>query len=144
MTPFAIWIYRLPFIIFLASAVLLLVGSILKWNADLPSGAAPGQGKRPEGPADTTTAKKKPKKGDWRAAIHTFTRRHTWTLILAAVLAAFLIFLLLTAPPRLTGKIPTTPGQPGSPFYSLRWLRSTLSTNYVLFWERVERSQRRE
>ena len=135
MTPFAIWIYRLPFIIFLASAVLLLVGSILKWNADLPSGAAPGQGKRPEGPADTTTAKKKPKKGDWRAAIHTFTRRHTWTLILAAVLAAFLIFLLLTAPPRLTGKIPTTPGQPGSPFYSLRWLRSTLSTNYILFWE---------
>jgi hypothetical protein len=125
MTPFALWTYRLPFIIFLASAVLLLVGWILKWNADPPL---------PEGQPDPAPATKQSKKQDWRAAVRAFARQHAWTLILSAVLLAVFIFLLATAPPRLTGQIPANPGQSGRPYYSLRWLRATLSTNYALFW----------
>ncbi|KAF0107188.1 MAG: hypothetical protein FD146_2029 [Anaerolineaceae bacterium] len=128
MTPFALWTYRLPFIIFLASAVLLIVGWILKWPADPP---APPEG-QPDPPRPTK--KSKPKKADWRAAVRAFAREHTWTLILAAVILAVFIFLLAAAPPRLTGQIPASPAQPGRPFYSLRWLRATLSTNYALFW----------
>lgn len=117
---------RIPYIVFLLSLALIVMAWRLKWTAEPPPTPVTAETQKP--------IKKNPKATDWKTTFLAFARQHTWTLILLAILAAFFIFLLVTAPPRLTGAIPIHPGQAGRPFYSLRWLRSTLSTNYTLFW----------
>lgn len=125
MSKLTILAFNLPFAALLVSVILLILAWRLNWNTNPP----------PE-PEETNAPSRSGKKRslDWRTRVHTFFRQRLWTLILAAVAAALVIYLLVFAPPRLTGHIPITPGQPGSPFNSLRWLRTTLNTYYPLFW----------
>jgi hypothetical protein len=130
MTPFALWMIRIPYIVFLLSLALIFMAWRLKWTANppvLPVVAETPASKKKKGKATDW-------KTDWKTTALAFARQHSWTLILVAILVVFFIFLLLTAPPRLTGEIPISPAQAGRPFYSLRWLRTTLATNYALFW----------
>jgi hypothetical protein len=125
MTPFALWMIRIPYIIFLLSLALIFMAWRLKWTADPPP--------VPEAVV-STHIKKTGEKSDWKQTTLLFAHQHSWTLILFAILAALFIFLLLLAPPRLTGEIPINPAQAGRPFFNLRWLRTTLNTNFALFW----------
>lgn len=58
-----------------------------------------------------------------------FIERHRWGLILASACLLLLSFSIIFAPPRLTGEIPSTPNQPGRPFYSLHWIRDFFNEN---------------
>lgn len=127
MSHAQLWIYALPFAIFFAFLILLLIGGILKWND-------PSSQSIDKVPTKLPTVSKNEHHDSQLVVLRTFIRKHAWTLLLVAILAAILIFLFLTAPPRLTGKIPINPGQAGRPFYALRWLRNTLSGAYDLFW----------
>jgi hypothetical protein len=60
-------------------------------------------------------------------------RAHSRTLVLLGIILLLIIFLIIFAPPRLTGEIPTQHGQPGRPFFFLRWLRSPFPAHLDLF-----------
>ena len=106
------WANLFPLIVFLLSAGLTVFARFRKWM--IPESAAPT-----DEPPPPATEERVP-----------FLTRHRWGLILAAAVASILLFAVLFAPPRLTGKIPPDPHQPGRPFYSLHWGRDFLRENF--------------
>lgn len=106
-----VWGSLLPLIVFLVSAGLAVVARARGWKSEEPSAALE------QSPA---------RAGEPRP----FLERHRWRIILAAALAAILLFAVIFAPPRLGGEIPPDPNQPGRPFYSLHWSRVFLRDNF--------------
>lgn len=102
----------LPFLTFLLSAGLIIFARARHWAI-------------PDAPA--TTDEPLPPSTEERAP---FLTRHRWDILLAAAVAAILLFAIVFAPPRLTGEIPPDPNMPGRPFYSLHWLRMFLRENF--------------
>lgn len=106
----------LPLTALLAGWILLIAAR--KWNPVEPPAA--------ENPPVLPPGKRS---RNWKARL----RAHAGTLTLAGILLLLILFLLVFAPPRLTGEIPVQPNLPGRPFYSLRWLRAPLAANADLF-----------
>lgn len=102
----------LPLLVFLLSAGLTVFARLKRWTVD-----------------ETPTPKDEPPPSAAESGLP-FLTRYRWEISLAAVVAGILLFAILFAPPRLTGEIPPDPGQPGRPFYSLRWGRAFLRDNF--------------
>ncbi len=103
----------LPLIVFLLSAGLTVFARAKRWT--IPDSALEAE----EPPPPALTEERLP-----------FLTRYRWEIVLAAAVAAILLFVILFAPPRLGGEIPPDPNQPGRPFYSLRWGRAFLRDNF--------------
>ncbi|MBN2388066.1 MAG: glycosyltransferase family 39 protein [Anaerolineales bacterium] len=111
----------------LAGWVLLLLAWLSKWSTAEPTATKEARrGARIDPPPIDGESR--------RVRLGRFLRRHAWTLGLLAVLLVLTIFLLIFAPPRLTGEIPTLPDQPGRPFYGFRWLWTILTHHYAFAW----------
>ncbi len=102
----------LPLIVFLLSAGVTVFARLRKWT--IPESAAPT-----DEPPPPSTEERIP-----------FLTRYRWGLVLAAAVAAILLFAILFAPPRLTGKVSPDPYMPGRPFFSLHWEREFITTNF--------------
>lgn len=100
-----------PLIVFLLSAGLTVFARLRKWT--IPESAAPTD----EAPPPATEERVP------------FLTRYRWEIILAAAVAAILLFAVIFAPPRLTGEIPPEPYMPGRPFFSLHWEREFLTAH---------------
>jgi hypothetical protein len=111
----------LPLIVFLLSAGLTVFARVRKWM--IPESAAPTD----EAPPPATEARVP------------FLTRYRWEIILAAAVAAILLFAVIFAPPRLTRKIPPEPYMPGRPFFSLHWEREFLTahSDAIAAWSNI-------
>lgn len=109
----------LPLIVFHVSAGLVIVARFCGWTSpetETPlATAAPPNVEREALPLRERAAH--------------FARQNRWGLILASVIALILLFVILFAPPRLTGDIPAEPNKPGRPFFSLHWQRDFVRAN---------------
>lgn len=111
----------LPLLAWVANGVLIQVARVKKWQDTLS-----------EEDAHIYLEDEKPNLTSFRSFFH----EYRWELILGLVVVLILIYAIVFASPRLTGKIPIDPGLPGRPFNNFRWLRAFLSENYdsVSIW----------
>ena len=115
------WSYLLPLCIFLVSTGLALFSRAAHWTVN----TSLEQADEPHPPQNEN--------------LRTLLTRHRWEFILAAIITAILLFVVLFAPPRLTGEIPPDPNQPGRPFFSLHWGRDFLRNNFntIANWSNI-------
>jgi len=106
--------------IFLASVGVFLFSVLNQWQRDasfiFPS--------LPASPPETVA------KADKR----TFLQKYRWEFLLGGVLFFVFLFAWIYAPPRLNGGISPSPGEPGRPFYNLRWGRNFIRLRGNALW----------
>ncbi len=129
MNNAAIWGIALPLAAFAASVGLLFVATLKKWTT--AAGSTVQTAPPPETPP---VGKPAPAPRSFFARLKHSARQYRWEILLGASFGAVLLYALVFAPPRLTGSIPIDPGQPGRPFYNLRWLRDFLRIYYDSVW----------
>lgn len=114
----------LPFALLCASGLTLAFARKKKWEDNEEAAPEPATS-----PGKAETGAFFPSRQELRA----WLRQHPWMVILLAALLLLGLYLVLFAPPRLTGEIPPAAAQPGRPFYGLRWLRTALTAHADLF-----------
>ncbi|MCQ3936525.1 MAG: hypothetical protein DPW18_05690 [Chloroflexi bacterium] len=67
---------------------------------------------------------------DFKQRTREFIAKYRWEILLSGAMLGLLVFILLSAPVQLTGKLSTYPNQPGRPFYFLHWTRNHLRLFY--------------
>lgn len=124
MNTLSLVVIALPFALLCASGLLLAFARKKKWEDGEETVSEPSRPPERSG---------KDKGFPSRQELRDWLRQHPWTLLLLTALLLLGLYLILFAPPRLTGEIPPAAAQPGRPFYSLRWLRTALSAHADFF-----------
>lgn len=68
---------------------------------------------------------------DFKSRVRMFFIAYYWEILLIGISLGLTLYLSLSAPAQLTGKVAIDPNQPGRPFYFLHWVRNYLSQDYA-------------
>ena len=100
-----------------ASLALLMWARRQRWSDPQPE---------PDPNPQAESAAPPPAIGDFKSALALFINTYRRELALAGVLLVVLIFALLSAPVEIKGDFTKSPGEIGSPFYFVHWMRNHL------------------